>query len=293
MSNCKCGSQSRIVSNMVQAMDGCGCKDVCTNPIYGEPNELSLFAPLIYDEIGINLCTTITVDPNIATTYPGVANASIKAVNATYTYGQGNVVAAPISGRPNCYSVTLSNIEVTFAINLYNSSCNLIDTIYNTTTFLPAAGTAGADPDTNPPAVTMEIFAPYGISYTSTDGDLSPAINYVGYVVGANSITEGINLFSRAKLLDFNATRSTLTIGLTLVLQSLYFTGYRVETNGKIDTPKGNIMTNEDSDCMRFVAGDLLDLEIKPLDLSCASKSTKMKKDCTPQSENCVATTQE
>lgn len=51
----KSGCCTKIVSDIVSNMPN-GCFDVCTNPICGSPSELSLFAPLIYDQIGINLC---------------------------------------------------------------------------------------------------------------------------------------------------------------------------------------------------------------------------------------------
>ena len=62
MAKCKCSKcgSTRIVSNIVQNMPN-GCFDVCTNPICGSPDELSILAPLIYDGIGINLCTTFAV----------------------------------------------------------------------------------------------------------------------------------------------------------------------------------------------------------------------------------------
>ena len=67
MAKCKCSKcgSTRIVSNIVQNMPN-GCFDVCTNPICGSPDELSILAPLIYDEIGINLCTTFAVGTDIS-----------------------------------------------------------------------------------------------------------------------------------------------------------------------------------------------------------------------------------
>ena len=54
MAKCKCSKcgSTRIVSNIVQNMPN-GCFDVCTTPICGSPDELSILAPLIYDEIGV------------------------------------------------------------------------------------------------------------------------------------------------------------------------------------------------------------------------------------------------
>ena len=45
MAKCKCSKcgSTRIVSNIVQNMPN-GCFDVCTNPICGSPDELSILA---------------------------------------------------------------------------------------------------------------------------------------------------------------------------------------------------------------------------------------------------------
>ncbi len=299
MAKCKCGTRPRIVSSVIQSMNdmnpindvNCGCcRDVCSNPICGDPGKLSLMAPLIYDEIGINLCATATLGSIISTTYPTVTNATIKAINATYTYGTGNVSVEAITGRQNCYLVTLSNITVQFAMNLYDASCRLVTTIYPEIVYLPPATTDPTyDEDTNPTSVELEIFAPYGLAYTTPTATTTPIINYIGYVEGRNTVTQGINLSSMAKLLDFSLADNTITVGLTLVLSSIYFVGYRVESAGKIDTPKGSIVTPENSDCMRFVAGDLLNLTIKPLDLGAVSpQNCGCNNSCTNHSGSCA-----
>ncbi len=303
MAKCKCGTRPRIVSSVIQSMNdmnqvsdtNCGCcRDVCSNPICGDPSKLSLMAPLIYDEIGINLCATAPIGAEIATTYPTVTNATIKAINATYTYGTGDVTVEAITGRQNCYLVTLSNITVQFAMNLYDAACRLVATIYPEIVYLPPTTTDPTyDEDTNPTSVELEIFAPYGLSYTTTTTPpitTTPVINYIGYVTGRNTVTQGINLSSMAKLLDFSIADDTITVGLTLVLSSIYFVGYRVESAGKIDTPKGSIVSPENSDCMRFVAGDLLNLTIKPLDLGAvSSQNCNCNNNCTKNC-NCGAT---
>lgn len=292
MAKCKCGNRPRIVSNVVQSMN-CnkgGCMDVCTNPICGDPNLLGLFAPLIYDEIGINLCTTFDLPGAIATEYPTVTNATARVINATYTYGEGNVQIEAITGRPNCYLITLSNIAIQFAINLYDAACRLVDTVYQTVTYLPPATTAETyDEDTNPTSVELEIFAPYGLAYdtTTTPAAPTPVVNYIGFSTTNNYVRQGINLYGMAKMLDFSIDDNTATVGLTLVVQSLYFAGYKVASEGKIDVPKGSIISPDNSDCMRFVAGDLLNLAIKPLDLGAPSYEEMLKKDCNPTADTC------
>ena len=284
MAKCKCSKRPRISSRIVQGIPPCqeGCVDVCTNPVCADPKVLSMMAPLVYDEIGINLCTTFDLGVDIATTYPTVTCATARVINATYTYGDGNVVIDSLVGRPNCYSVTLSNIIVEFAVNLYDSTGRLVDTIYPTAVYLPSDTTAETyDAETNPSSVELEIFAPYGYAYTTEDGGITPIINYLGYLDTNNMPQQGINLYGIAKILDFEIADSTITVGLTLVLQSMYYAGYRVASAGRIDTPKGSIITPDNTECMMFVAGDLLDLAIKPLDLGAPFFEEKLKNDCT------------
>ncbi len=294
MARCKtkCGCGSRIVSNAVSQMNGQNCFDVCTSPICGSPDYLGLYAPLIYDEIGINLCTTFDLGVDIPTTYPTATSATAQIIDITYTYGAGNVEITQISGRPNCYSVTLSNLTVQFAISIYDDACRLLDTIFVTAVYLPPDTTAATyDEDTNPTSVTLELFAPYGVAYNTDGTTFTPALSYIGYAAADNSIRQGLNLFGVAKVLNFDETDSTVTVGLTLVVQSLYYAGYKVASAGKIDIPKGSIVTPEDTDCLRFVAGDLLNLEIKPLDLGTPTCQENLKQDCTVDcSFNCTTT---
>lgn len=267
MAKCKCSNRSRIVSNTVRRLYD-GCTDLCANPVCGDPSVLSLFAPLIYDEIGINLCATFDLGVDIATEYPTVTGASIKVIEATYTLGEEGVQVEALAGRPNCYVVTLSEITVLFAMDLFDPAGRLVGTIFPTAVYLPANTAAPTyDEDTNPSSVELELFAPYGFSYDTTGAEPIPAINFIGFSQDTNFVRQGINLYGLAKLLDFSTDDSTATVGLTLILQSLYFAGYRVESAGKIDVPKGSILAPDNSDCMRFVAGDLLNLAIKPLDL--------------------------
>ena len=67
MAKCKCKNRARIVSDAVRSINNSDrCRDVCANPICGDPNVLGAFAPVIYDSIGINLCTTFDLEENIA-----------------------------------------------------------------------------------------------------------------------------------------------------------------------------------------------------------------------------------
>ncbi len=290
MGKCKkCGCGTRISSHGVQNANT-GCIDVCVNPICADPNVLSIMAPLIYDEIGINLCTTFPLGTDIITTYPTAVNATAQVIDISYDYGEGNVMIENIPNRPNCYLVTLSNLTVTFAINLYDSACRLVGTLYPTAIYLPPLITAPTyDEDTNPTSVALEIFAPYGLSYTTGGEEPVPVLNYIGFSDTNNFVRQGINLLGIPKVLNFDSVEGTVTIGLTLILQSLYFAGYHVASAGKICTPKGSLIAPEDSDCMNFVSGDLLNLSIKPLELGAPNCEENYKKDCSTGCGGCTS----
>lgn len=55
----------------------------------GEPEELSVFAPVIYDEVGINLCRTITIPQNILTQYPTTSYVQLLVANIKIYSGKG------------------------------------------------------------------------------------------------------------------------------------------------------------------------------------------------------------
>lgn len=263
----KCGCKSHYVSRLIKRMNDNSCVDVCNNPICETPGILNILAPLIYDEIGINLCATFDLGVDIPTTYPTVTNASIQIVNITYEDGEGGITVESIAGRQHCYLVTLSNLLITFAVNLYDASCRLVDTIYPTATYLPPETDATYDEDTNPSLIELEIFAPYGLSYDTTGATPVPIVSNISFTAATNTVTQGLNLYGIPKLLNFDINDSSATVGITIVLQSLYFAGYMVATEGKIDTPKGCTLNSDNTDCIQFVKGELLNLAIKPLDL--------------------------
>ncbi|MBR1771478.1 MAG: hypothetical protein IJ747_05570 [Lachnospiraceae bacterium] len=282
MAKCRCGSNPRIVSSVVQSMGNNGrCRDVCANPICGEPDMLGTCAPVIYDAIGINLCTSFDVGAEIATEYPTAVSASIRLIDATYSYGDENVNIEALSNRPNCYRITLSNITALFAMNLYDSAGRLLDTLYPTAVYLPSSTTDPTyDEDTNPNSVELDIYAPYGLSYDTTGATPTPVIPFIGFNAAGNTVIQGITLNGMAKLLDFDTDDSSVSVGLTLCLQSIYFAGYKLATSGKINVPKGSIVAPEDTECIRFVAGDLLNLAIKPLELGEPLYEERYKQEC-------------
>jgi hypothetical protein len=276
---------------MVSNMSEKGCYDVCTNPICGCPSTLGLSAPVIYDELGINLCTTFELGVDIPTAYPTATSISVQLIDITYDYGEGGVVITQLPGRRNCYAVTLTNLLVEFSVGIYDSACRLLDVVQTSAEYLPSDTTSpNYDEETNPSSVTLEIFAPYGVAYNVENTPATAVLNYIGFTTDNNYIRQGLNLYGIAKVLDFNETASTATVGISLVVQSLYFAGYKVATEGKVDTPKGSNIPSEETECMCFVEGDVLNLAIKPLELGNCENEQNLKQDCSNDcAYNCIS----
>ena len=66
---CKCTGKRRYISSGIA--NNSDCIDVCTNPICGTSDNLTLLAPVVYDEIGINLCREVPLTEALPTSgYP-------------------------------------------------------------------------------------------------------------------------------------------------------------------------------------------------------------------------------
>ena len=263
------------------------CVDVCTSPLCGDPNLLTLYAPLIYDEIGINICQTLTVDD---ATFPTLTNAD-KAFVQILDISFADSTITGINGRPNCTEITLQNIAVTMLIQLYNCSGQLLGNFVGTFTYLPPATDPNYDEDTNPSSVTLELFTPYGntVTLTTTDGvtTATPLITYIGFTSTNHFLAQGLVATAYPKVLNLDIPNSRITVGLTLVIGSVYFSQYQVPHQGKVQVPKGSLMPQDDSLCLNFVNGDLLELNIKPLELGPPLCEEYLKNDCSNTSCCC------
>lgn len=262
--SCKCCK--RIRSNAVANCQDDYCFDICSNPSCGDPKFLSALTPVIYDEIGINLCRSVAIT-DVLTNYPTAEYATAEVVSIDFATAPATSIV-PIPSRPNCYEITLSNLSLTLRINIYDCCKRLLGTIPVTgVTLLPPATTDPSyDEDTNPTEVTLELFAPYGISYT--DATLTaPSINFVGFLATNNQFSQGLNTLAIAKVLDFDLANQSATIGFTLIFASIYYNPYMLIHNGKATASKGTIGSSEETLCMEFVSGSLLDRNIKPLEI--------------------------
>ena len=267
MSKC-CGCNKKIISNAIaNGNNDKHCIDVCVNPQCGDPRYLTVLAPVVYDEIGINVCRTISLD-GILTDYPTTSYIDVEVIDIEYsTTCEYPISISPINSRPNCYEVTLTNLSVTFAVKLYDCCKRLLNiaTVAGVIYLPPSTTDEGYDEDTNPSSVTLDLFAPYGVVYT--DGNVKrPELNFIGFSSTNSSLNQGLNLMSIPKVLDFDSSGNTMTVGLTLIVKSIYFAQYMLPHNGKAIVSKGQLQTPEESACMDFVSGSLLDRNIKPLE---------------------------
>ena len=142
------------------------CTDVCTSPLCGDPTLLPVYAPVIYDELGVNICQTLTIDDNTFSTLTTAEKAFVQILDIDF----GTTEISPLNGRPNCTEITLQNLAITMLIRLYSCSDQLLGTFTGTYTYLPPTTDPGYDEDTNPSSVTIELFTPYGISYEIAAG---------------------------------------------------------------------------------------------------------------------------
>ncbi|MBB5263155.1 hypothetical protein HNP82_000249 [Catenibacillus scindens] len=285
-SGCK-SCPKRYVSTGAQ--NGHECHDICTDPICGEPDVLTLLAPVVYDELGINLCRTIDITPPQAT---GISSVCAQIINISFNSSENaSTTVAQINGRPNCYLVTLTNLSVTFQITFYDCAGRSLDTQTLTATYLPSDssvdGYDALDDDTNPSSVELEIFAPYGVS-VNTQSNNTPVIQYVGFSSENNTMHQGLNMIAIPKILNMDLSSDTITIGLTVYVKSIYYSQYLIPHNGRAIVPKASIQPNDDTICMDFVCGDLLDLSIKPLELGPPKCEGYLKNACEETCDCCT-----
>lgn len=252
--------------------------DVCVNPIIGDPTYLTVLAPVVYDGIGINLCRSVPLELDIPRDFPSAARATAQVLNIAVPAG----AIEPIPAKPNCFLVSLSDITVTVAVRIYDCCNRLLRSLVVNPVYLPTDATSPDyeyhDEDTNPELVELEIFAPYGVSYTNGDVN-TPELSFIGYTADNNMLKQGIVMSSIPKVLDFDTADSSITLGLTVFLQSVYYTPYEVKHKGKASYTKAELASKDESVCMDFVAGSLLEHSIKPLELGPPMHDEELKKD--------------
>lgn len=68
-------------------------------------------------------------------------------------------------------------------------------------------------------------------------------------------MNQGLNAIAYPKVLNLNVTNGEITVGLTLIVSSVFFSQYLIPHQGKILGTKGKPETTDDSLCLNFVNG--------------------------------------
>ena len=109
---CKCCSKRYVSCGIDQKGK---CLDVCTDPICGDPDCLTVLTPVVYDELGINLCRNVPLESSCSK----IDRISVQVMDISFGCDCCKSSAVPIIGRPNCYLVTLTDLQITFFLTLY------------------------------------------------------------------------------------------------------------------------------------------------------------------------------
>lgn len=178
-------------------------------PPIGEPKCLTMMAPVVFDECGLNLCRVFPINelvdacegPTNRTTdlvFDGLTtldlqNAStlqVKVVDIDFNFICPETCRyseiKPSKNTPNLSRVVLRDIDVTFVVSILDSSCKVCKEGMMTLRYLPGENCPGYSEETNPSNIAFDLYTPYGISYAPENpsgcNKLVPTINYIGFV---------------------------------------------------------------------------------------------------------------
>ena len=204
--------------------------------LYGEPKLLTVVAPVVFDECGINLCREIKVPECLLQHHPTTEAIDLKVIDINFNLDDvdGSSVET-IQKRPNCVRVTLSKIKVRFAAKLLDRQCRVLAEECFQALYLPDKDSPHCDDDTNPPSITVDLYAPYGVSYYGECKECCPTINYLGFVEGPernNELRQGVDCQALAKVIELDTEEGCMAVGLTLYLKTVYFVQYRIKHAG-------------------------------------------------------------
>ncbi len=254
-------------------------KDACVCPPLGEPKLLSVVAPVIYDECGINLCRTIKIPDELLCKYPATDSIQLTVIDIDFSLDcmDGSKVET-IPKRPNCVRVKLSKLKVKFSAKLLDRYCKVLTEECFQALYLPDRDSEFCDDDTNPPSVIVELYAPYGVSFHSECRECVPTINYLGFIEGPcrnNDLRQGIDAQALAKVIELDLADGCMAVGLSIYLKVVYFIQYKLRHAGLCVPPKCVPIQSCGDSCHDFVDGDLLEQSIQPLELCTRPKSFK------------------
>ena len=235
-----------------------------------------MLAPVVFDECGINLCKVVQ-RPVFCN--PDIACIHLKVIDSDWNLGRGDHCShiETLRSRPHCSRITLSGIRIKLAVTLLDRCHNVIDSFIMMEEYLPASvDDCCYDECANPCSLSFELYTPYGLSYLPQDPPC-PTINFFGMEesgscgLGNNMLRQGVGAQALAKVVRFDPEDGVIALGLTIYLKSIYFVQYRVPHEGLAVPPKCAAMLDQCDACKDFVDGDLLSLDVRPLDFNSCS----------------------
>lgn len=282
----------------------CRKVDVCNKEICGRPEFLSIYAPVIYDEIGVNVCRTVRIpdwfldeNPGAETIRADVIDVSLyhryKEEGAKEEEEKGNHKSETTvftTSKPNCCKVTLRNIKVSFDVKLYDGCGNFLDSTIITADYLSDdkhdRECKCKESKTNPSHITLEMYVPYGVG---TKGEHHKKfINVVGMSEHNNQVVNGLNIAGVGKAMNFDRDEGTFMAGVSFILRTVYFEAYKINYEGKTIPPKADSEEDDERICERFVESGLLSREIKPLELEPPKCERKLKEETKCERDDCT-----
>ena len=250
--------------------------DACICPPLGEPNNLTIVAPVVFDECGINLCQVIELPESILA-QENVDTIELKVIDIDFNICDGSSSVQTLTRRPNCVRVFLTDITISLVARLLDINCRVLDEVCFEVDFLPSDDQdPGFDPQTNPTSISVDLYTPYGVSYCSLENCGEATINFLGFIEEDgrnNDLRQGIGAQALAKIVNLDLESGLAAVGLTIYFKVIYFVQYKIPHKGLCVPPKCLPAEEAASACIEFVEGDLLEQSIQPLELCCPPKT--------------------
>lgn len=184
-------------------------ESVAMCPPIGEPRLLTMMAPVVFDECGINLCRSVDFDELLDVCdeesgrktdilFDGLSKCDLEkackiqlqVVDIDFNFVDPCSCRyseiQPAKCNPNLSRITLKDIDVTFAVTILNDCCKVVKEGMMSVRYLGNDCDCGYDAITNPSSISFDLYTPYGLSYAPENpygcNKLVPTINFMGYV---------------------------------------------------------------------------------------------------------------
>ena len=225
------------------------------------------------------MCREIRIPDEIVEAYPTTDAIELKVIDIDFKLKEceGSEVEI-LPRRSNCIQVKLARIVVKFVAKFLDRRCRVIAEECFEAEYLPDKHSPHYDEDTNPSSVTVELYAPYGVSYLTHCDKCKPAITYLGFVEGCeanNSLRQGVVTQALAKVIDMDFNDGCIAVGISIYLKTVYFVQYKLKHAGLCVPPKCIPIEECGDACKDFVEGDLLEQSIQPLEVCTRPKTIR------------------